>query len=266
MESLLAKFDEDRARRRGQGAACPCCCRSRSTRPTTTCCPTDVEAGARQLRAGAVRAADAASASSGTAPSARAASRSPTRSSRPSPRRSPTCRRCRAMSLRFAEWVARYTLAPLGMVVRMMMGSPGRVRAGEAALRRHAQSKVRADPPRMTPARKRALEIAADGADPRQERAGRGSATARPASSTAWSRPAPWSRWRSPSGACPRPTRPIAHVDFGRAQAARRARHARRRRCAAPSPSRCSTASPAPARPRSTSRPWRARWRRAARR
>ena len=27
------------------------------------------------------------------------------------------------LSLRFAEWVARYTLAPLGMVARMMMGS-----------------------------------------------------------------------------------------------------------------------------------------------
>ena len=27
------------------------------------------------------------------------------------------------ISLRFAEWVARYTLSPLGMVVRMMMGS-----------------------------------------------------------------------------------------------------------------------------------------------
>ena len=26
-------------------AACPCCCRWRSTRPTTTCCPTGVEAG-----------------------------------------------------------------------------------------------------------------------------------------------------------------------------------------------------------------------------
>ena len=28
-----------------------------------------------------------------------------------------------AISLRFAEWMARYTLSPLGMVVRMMMGS-----------------------------------------------------------------------------------------------------------------------------------------------
>ena len=28
------------------------------------------------------------------------------------------------LSLRFAEWVARYTLTPLGMVVRMMMGAP----------------------------------------------------------------------------------------------------------------------------------------------
>jgi primosomal protein N' (replication factor Y) len=65
-------------------------------------------------------------------------------------------------SLRFAEWVARYTLTPLGMVVRMMMGAPtvfepqkprfGVVRNPEAA-----------EPPRMTPARRRALEIAADG-------------------------------------------------------------------------------------------------------
>jgi primosomal protein N' (replication factor Y) (superfamily II helicase) len=66
------------------------------------------------------------------------------------------------ISLRFAEWMARYTLAPLGMVVRMMMGSPAvfepmkprfGVRLNEEA----------ADPPRLTPARKRALEIAADG-------------------------------------------------------------------------------------------------------
>jgi primosomal protein N' (replication factor Y) len=65
-------------------------------------------------------------------------------------------------SLRFAEWVARYTLTPLGMVVRMMMGAPavfepqkprfGVVRNAEAS-----------EPPRMTPARRRALEAAADG-------------------------------------------------------------------------------------------------------
>ncbi len=66
------------------------------------------------------------------------------------------------VSLRFAEWVARYTLSQLGMVVRMMMGSPAvfeptrprfGVRLNEGA----------AHPARMTPARKRALEIAADG-------------------------------------------------------------------------------------------------------
>ena len=66
------------------------------------------------------------------------------------------------VSLRFAEWVARYTLSHLGMVVRMMMGSPAvfeptrprfGVRLNEGA----------AHPARMTPARKRALEIAADG-------------------------------------------------------------------------------------------------------
>jgi primosomal protein N' (replication factor Y) len=66
------------------------------------------------------------------------------------------------VSLRFAEWVARYALAPLGMVVRMMMGSPA---AFEPARPRFG---VRLNeggphPARVTPARKRALEIAADG-------------------------------------------------------------------------------------------------------
>ncbi|KAB2911156.1 MAG: primosomal protein N' [Hyphomicrobiaceae bacterium] len=67
-----------------------------------------------------------------------------------------------ASSLRFAEWVARYTLSPLGMVVRMMMGSsavfePVKPRFGVRLVERAAE------PPRLTPARKRALEIAADG-------------------------------------------------------------------------------------------------------
>ncbi|HET6925942.1 MAG TPA: primosomal protein N', partial [Hyphomicrobiaceae bacterium] len=67
-----------------------------------------------------------------------------------------------ASSLRFAEWVARYTLTPLGMVVRMMMGShavfePVRPRFGVRAVAGAA------DVRRLTPARKRALEIAADG-------------------------------------------------------------------------------------------------------
>jgi primosomal protein N' (replication factor Y) (superfamily II helicase) len=67
-----------------------------------------------------------------------------------------------ASSLRFAEWVAKYTLSPLGMVVRMMMGSsavfdPVRPRFGVRLVDGAAA------PPRLTPARKRALEIAADG-------------------------------------------------------------------------------------------------------
>jgi primosomal protein N' (replication factor Y) (superfamily II helicase) len=66
------------------------------------------------------------------------------------------------ISLRFAEWVARYTLSPLGMVVRMMMGSsavfePVKPRFG---VRRNEEAPA---PARMTPARKRALDIAADG-------------------------------------------------------------------------------------------------------
>jgi primosomal protein N' (replication factor Y) len=66
------------------------------------------------------------------------------------------------VSLRFAEWIARYTISPLGMVVRMMMGAPaafdpprpriGVLLAGGAS-----------EPARMTPARKRVVGIAADG-------------------------------------------------------------------------------------------------------
>ncbi len=67
------------------------------------------------------------------------------------------------LSLRFAEWIARYTLTPLGMVVRMMMSA--RV-AFEPVKPRFGVTLVAgaAPPPRMTPARERALAIAADGA------------------------------------------------------------------------------------------------------
>jgi primosomal protein N' (replication factor Y) (superfamily II helicase) len=66
-------------------------------------------------------------------------------------------------SLRFAEWIARYTLAPLGMVVRMMMSAraafdPVKPRFGVTAV------EGAPEPPRMTPARRRALDIAGDGA------------------------------------------------------------------------------------------------------
>ena len=65
-------------------------------------------------------------------------------------------------SLRFAEWIARYTLAPLGMVSRMMMSAqaafePQKPRFGV----RHVPGAT--PPPRMTPERQRALEIAGDG-------------------------------------------------------------------------------------------------------
>ncbi len=66
------------------------------------------------------------------------------------------------MSLRFAEWVAKYTLTPLGMVVRMMMSAPV---AFEPVRPRFGVRAVAGatPPPRMTPERTRALEIAADG-------------------------------------------------------------------------------------------------------
>src|SRR5688572_9619079 len=61
-------------------------------------------------------------------------------------------------SLRFAEWVAKYTLAPLGMVARMMMSAstafePAKPRFGVRLVDKAAH------PPRMTPARERALKI-----------------------------------------------------------------------------------------------------------
>ncbi len=66
------------------------------------------------------------------------------------------------LSRRFAEWIARYTLAPAGMVVRMMMGAqsafePVKPRMGVAL------ADGSANPPRLTEARKRALEVARDG-------------------------------------------------------------------------------------------------------
>ena len=65
-----------------------------------------------------------------------------------------------SLSLRFAEWVARYTLTPLGMVGRMMMG-PGSL--FEPARPRFGVRLAAAAPPRLSPARKRVLDVVADG-------------------------------------------------------------------------------------------------------
>jgi primosomal protein N' (replication factor Y) len=67
-----------------------------------------------------------------------------------------------AATLRFAEWIWKYTLAPLGMVGRLMMGAsavfePVKPRMGVAIVPGATH------PPRMTPARAKALDIAADG-------------------------------------------------------------------------------------------------------
>ena len=66
------------------------------------------------------------------------------------------------MSLRFAEWIAKYTLAPLGMVVRMMMSA----QAAFEPVKPRFGVRIVADAPepaRMTPARRRALDLARDG-------------------------------------------------------------------------------------------------------
>ena len=66
------------------------------------------------------------------------------------------------ISLRFAEWIANYTLAPLGMVARMMMSAQD---AFEAPKPRFGIAIVDGAPPpaKMTAARTKALEIARDG-------------------------------------------------------------------------------------------------------
>ncbi len=66
------------------------------------------------------------------------------------------------ISLRFAEWIAKYTLAPLGMVARMFMSAqeafePAKPRFGVAIV---DGAKL---PAKMTAARTKALEIAGDG-------------------------------------------------------------------------------------------------------
>jgi primosomal protein N' (replication factor Y) len=64
------------------------------------------------------------------------------------------------LSRRFAEWVARYTLSPLGMVLRLMMSAPS---AFEPPPPKVGVRLVGEPPKRMTPGRQRAVEVARDG-------------------------------------------------------------------------------------------------------
>ena len=161
LESLLAKLDEVGRAAAGAAGRVPVLLPVALDQTYDYLLP-DGRRGRRPARSCWCRSARRpASAWSGTAPSARAASRSPTRSSRPSPR---PCRRA----------AAARPLAALRRVGGALHAVPARhggahddgrarrVRAGEAPLRRAAQRGC-AEPPRMTPARKRALEIAADG-------------------------------------------------------------------------------------------------------
>jgi primosomal protein N' (replication factor Y) (superfamily II helicase) len=64
------------------------------------------------------------------------------------------------VSLAFADWVADYTLASPGMVLRMMMSAR---RAFEPPAPRYGVRLAGPSPERMTPARARVLEVAANG-------------------------------------------------------------------------------------------------------
>ncbi len=61
---------------------------------------------------------------------------------------------------KFVDWVATYTMTPPGMVLRLAMRAPG---ALEPAAMRRAYRLAGPPPVRLTPARKRVLEVAADG-------------------------------------------------------------------------------------------------------
>lgn len=65
-----------------------------------------------------------------------------------------------AVSMRFAEWVARYTLTPRGMVLRLMMGAP---QAFEPEKPRWGVMLSGPPPTRLTDGRRRVLEAAGDG-------------------------------------------------------------------------------------------------------
>jgi hypothetical protein len=161
------------------------------------------------------------------------------------------------LSLRFAEWVARYTLAPLGMVVRMMMGSsavfePVKPRFG---VKRNDGAP---EPPRMTPARKRALEIAADGLI-----RAKGVLAAEAGCSTGvidgLIAAGTLVEVAIPERRLPVPNSAHARTDLTDAQA--RAAHAMRAAADAQAFSvTLLDGVTGSARPRSTSRPWRARW------
>jgi primosomal protein N' (replication factor Y) len=116
------------------------------------------------------------------------------------------------------DWVANYTLSARGMVLRMAlrMGEnlgPERMRLGVRL--------VGEPPRRLTPARRRLIEVLSDGL-----LHGKSEARAKPASAAAWSMA--WStRARSPSRRCrrrwrrPRPIRPLRSRIFPRSNARR---------------------------------------------
>jgi primosomal protein N' (replication factor Y) len=65
-----------------------------------------------------------------------------------------------ALTMRFIEWIARYTLSPRGTVLRLMMGAPS---AFEPVAPKFGVRLTGTPPERLTPSRRRALEVAGDG-------------------------------------------------------------------------------------------------------
>ena len=155
--------------------------------------------------------------------------------------------------IRFVDWVADYTLAPRGMVLRMVLALAGGAGAGKADGRRAARRPAAASG--MTAARKRVLDAAADGlAWSKSGLAGAAGVSTGVVDGLARRRHA-GARRRMPATpdrrrprSRPRAARSLGGAGAGAAAALRRGR------AAATSPSRCSTASPARARPRSISR------------
>ena len=142
---------------RARARSCPCWCRCRPSAPYTYAVPDGMSVAPGLDRARAARHARRWSASSGTAP-ARAVDAEEAAADR---RMSSTARRSTSAMRRFVDWVADYTLSPPRHGAAHGAARAGGLRSG-AADRRACAGRA---PSRsgMTPARRRVLELAADG-------------------------------------------------------------------------------------------------------
>ena len=157
---------------------------------------------------------------------------------------------------KFVDWVSNYTLSPRGMVVRMAlrMGEhlgPARERVGVRLAGPH--------PKRMTAARNRVLAVCADGLVRSKGEIAEEAGVSVGVIDGLIDEGTLETLVLPPDPVAPAPDPDFAQPEFSPAQQRGGGCVARHGRQPAAIPRRCSTASPAPARPRSISKRWRKR-------